>query len=96
MAEGPRHVGPVPIPFLPEYPTRRRLDLPKALLLLVVCLAVVWIPLKRSQDLGLSIYAIGSNELAAFRSGVPWRAPRSSAYALRPACSPPWAVSRSP
>ena len=44
--------------------------LPKALLLLVVCLGVVWIPLRRSR-LGLSIYAIGSDRLAAFRSGVP-------------------------
>ena len=33
---------------------------------------LVWIPLRRST-LGLSLYAIGSNQLAAFRSGVPGR-----------------------
>ena len=44
--------------------------MPKARVLLVVIVAVVWIPLRRSR-LGLSLYAIGSNELAAFRSGVP-------------------------
>ena len=47
----------------------------------VVCLGVVWIPLKRSQ-LGLSIYAIGSSELAAFRSGVPVARTKIVAYAL--------------
>ena len=44
--------------------------LPKAAVVLVVIVAVIWIPLSRSH-LGLSIYAIGSNPLAAFRSGVP-------------------------
>jgi ribose transport system permease protein len=44
--------------------------LPKAAVVLVVIVAVVWIPLSRSR-LGLSLYAIGSDPLAAFRSGVP-------------------------
>jgi len=44
--------------------------LPKAAIVLVVIVAVVWIPLSRSR-LGISLYAIGSNPLAAFRSGVP-------------------------
>ena len=44
--------------------------IPRAAIVLVVVVAVVWIPVKRSR-LGLSIYAIGSNRLAAFRSGVP-------------------------
>ncbi len=44
--------------------------LPKAAVVLVVIVAVLWIPLSRSR-LGLSLYAIGSNPLAAFRSGVP-------------------------
>jgi ribose transport system permease protein len=44
--------------------------LPKAAVVLVVIVAAVWIPLSRSR-LGLSLYAIGSNPLAAFRSGVP-------------------------
>ncbi len=43
--------------------------IPRAAVVLVVIVAVVWIPLRRSR-LGLSIYAIGSNRLAAFRSGV--------------------------
>ncbi|WP_256754133.1 ABC transporter permease [Mesorhizobium sp. Mes31] len=70
--------GTVPIPGLPD-----SIDawLPKALLLLVVCLCIIWIPLRRSK-LGLSIYAIGSSELAAFRSGVPVARTRIIAYAL--------------
>jgi len=43
--------------------------IPKAAVVLVLLVAVVWIPLARSR-LGLSIYAIGSSQLAAFRSGV--------------------------
>ena len=43
--------------------------LPKAAILLLVVTALIWIPLSRSR-LGLSLYAIGSNRLAAFRSGV--------------------------
>lgn len=55
--------------------------LPKAFVVLALCLAVVWIPLRRSR-LGLSIYAIGSSELAAFRSGVPVARTRIAAYAV--------------
>lgn len=44
--------------------------IPQAAIVLIVVVAVIWIPLRRSR-LGLSIYAIGSNQLAAFRSGVP-------------------------
>src|SRR5688572_24057643 len=43
--------------------------LPRALVLLLVVVFAIWIPLRRSR-LGLSLYAIGSNQLAAFRSGV--------------------------
>ncbi len=42
---------------------------PRAAVVLIVVVAVVWIPIRRSR-LGLSFYAIGSNRLAAFRSGV--------------------------
>jgi len=55
--------------------------LPKSFVFLVVCLAVVWIPLRRSK-LGLSIYAIGSDELAAYRSGVSVGRTRIAAYAI--------------
>lgn len=71
-------VGTVPLPVLPDNVTAW---FPKALLLMVVLLCVVWIPLKRSK-LGLSIYAIGSNELAAFRSGVPVARTKILAYAI--------------
>ncbi len=42
---------------------------PKAAIVLVIVVAAVWIPIQRSR-LGLSLYAVGSNQLAAFRSGV--------------------------
>jgi len=43
--------------------------IPKAAIVLVVIVAAVWIPIQRSR-LGLELYAVGSNQLAAFRSGV--------------------------
>jgi ribose transport system permease protein len=43
--------------------------LPKAFVVMLVLVGIIWIPLKRSK-LGLSLYAVGSNRLAAFRSGV--------------------------
>ena len=54
---------------------------PKAAVVMLVVVAVVWIPVSRSK-LGLSIYAIGSNSLAAFRSGVPVGRTKLLAYAL--------------
>jgi ribose transport system permease protein len=59
---------------------------PHALVLVVITICVVWIPLKRSQ-LGLGIYAIGSSELAAFRSGVAVSRTRILAYALGGVCA---------
>ncbi|MBP1705729.1 MAG: inner-rane translocator [Chloroflexi bacterium] len=55
--------------------------IPKSAVLLIVIVAIVWIPLRRSR-LGLSIYAIGSNRLAAFRSGVAVGRTKIVAYAL--------------
>ena len=43
--------------------------LPQALVIMAIAIALVWLPVRRSK-LGLSIYAVGSDELAAFRSGV--------------------------
>ena len=43
--------------------------------------SVIWFPLVRSK-LGLSMYAIGSNRLAAFRSGVPVGRTKFLAYAI--------------
>jgi ribose transport system permease protein len=54
---------------------------PKSLVFLVVCLLVVWLPLRRSK-LGLSIYAVGSDPLAAYRSGVAIGRTRIAAYAI--------------
>ncbi|MBA2721009.1 MAG: ABC transporter permease [Chloroflexi bacterium] len=55
--------------------------LPKALIVLAVIVAVVWIPLRRST-FGLAMYAIGSSPLAALRSGVPMARSKIVAYAL--------------
>ena len=55
--------------------------IPKAAIVVVVLVALVWIPLRRSTA-GLSIYAVGSNQLAAFRSGVSVGRTKIVAYAL--------------
>lgn len=55
--------------------------IPKAAVVLVAVVAVIWIPVRRAR-LGLSIYAVGSNQLAAFRSGVPVGRTKVAAYAL--------------
>jgi ribose transport system permease protein len=55
--------------------------LPKALILLAVIVAVVWIPLRRSA-IGLRMYAVGSSPLAAFRSGVAVGPTKIVAYTL--------------
>jgi ribose transport system permease protein len=61
-------------PFLIDF-------IPKAVVVLAVVVAVVWIPLRRSK-LGLSLYAVGSNQLAAFRSGVSVSRTKVASYAL--------------
>jgi ribose transport system permease protein len=71
-------IGTIDIPGMPEAITAW---LPKALLLLVISIAVVWIPLRLSGR-DLSLYAIGSNPLAAFRSGVSVARTKILAYAL--------------
>jgi ribose transport system permease protein len=52
-----------------------------SLILLVVSIAVIWLPVRRSR-LRLLIYAVGSDRVAAFRSGVDVGLARVSAYAL--------------
>ncbi len=54
---------------------------PRAMVVLIVVVGVVWIPLRRSV-LGLSLYAIGSDRLAAFRSGVAVGRTKIIAYSL--------------
>jgi len=55
--------------------------IPRALVILLLVVGAVWLPLRRSR-LGLSIYAVGSNQLAAFRSGVSVERTKVAAYAL--------------
>jgi ribose transport system permease protein len=55
--------------------------MPKAGVLLLVVVAVIWLPIRRSR-LGLSLYAIGSDPLAAYRSGVSVGRTKIFAYML--------------
>jgi ribose transport system permease protein len=55
--------------------------LPKAAVVLIVIVAAIWIPLARSR-LGLSLFAVGSDRLAAFRSGVPVDRTKFLAYVI--------------
>lgn len=55
--------------------------IPKAGIALIVIVALIWIPVRRSW-LGLSIYAVGSDRLAAFRSGVSVGRTKVIAYVL--------------
>jgi ribose transport system permease protein len=71
-------VGGVTLPGLPAALTQW---LPKGVVYLAVCVAVIWLPIRRAK-LGLKFYAIGSDALAAFRSGVPVGATRIAAYAV--------------
>jgi ribose transport system permease protein len=54
---------------------------PNGLLLLILVVAVVWIPLRLSR-LGLALYAVGSDRTAAFRRGVRIGPTRVFSYAL--------------
>ena len=71
-------IGSVGVGFIP---TDISQFLPKALIVLIVMVGVVWIPLRRSK-LGLSMYAIGSDKLAAHRSGVAVNRTKVASYAL--------------
>jgi len=53
--------------------------LPTALILLAVSVSAIWLPLRWSK-LGLQFYAIGSDRIAAFRSGVNVERTRVAAY----------------
>ncbi len=71
-------VGGVTLPGVPDALTEW---LPKGVVFLAVCVAIVWVPVRRSK-LALMFYAIGSDPLAAFRSGVPVGRTRIAAYAI--------------
>lgn len=55
--------------------------IPKAAVLLLAVVAIIWLPLRRTR-LGLSLYAIGSDPLAAFRSGISVGRTKIFAYML--------------
>ena len=55
--------------------------IPRAAIVLIVIIGLIWIPLRRSKA-GLQIYAVGSNRLAAFRSGVSVGRTKILAYSL--------------
>ena len=55
--------------------------IPRALITLLVIVGIIWIPLRRSNT-GLALYAVGSDRLAAFRSGVPVGRTKVFAYTL--------------
>jgi ribose transport system permease protein len=55
--------------------------IPQAAVLLLLVVAVIWIPIRRSR-VGLSLYAIGSDPLAAHRSGVSVARTKIFAYML--------------
>lgn len=54
---------------------------PRAAVVLLVVVVLIWLPVRRSR-FGLSLYAVGSNQLAAFRSGVSVGRTKIQAYAL--------------
>ena len=55
--------------------------LSNSLILLIVAVAIIWTPVRRSK-LGLRLYAVGSDRVAAFRSGVAIGRSRIAAYVL--------------
>ena len=71
-------VGGVTLPGIPAALTEW---LPKAVVFLLITLAIIWLPIRRST-LGLRFYAIGSDPLAAFRSGVAVGPTKIAAYAV--------------
>lgn len=54
---------------------------PKAAVMLILVVSVIWIPIRRSR-LGLSLYAVGSDPMAAYRSGVSVGRTKILAYML--------------
>jgi ribose transport system permease protein len=55
--------------------------LPRGIVFLAVVTALIWLPIRRTK-LGLMLYAVGSDAMAAFRSGVPVGRTRIAAYAI--------------
>lgn len=66
---------------LADFMTLDLVGVPTAMVILAVIIFVFWLPLRRS-GLGLSIYALGSSETAAFQSGIPVNTVRVAAFAM--------------
>ncbi|MCG6902563.1 MAG: ABC transporter permease [Rhodobacter sp.] len=66
---------------LADFMTRSTLAIPHSTLLLLLVVVGIWIPYRRST-LGRAAYAVGSNEQAAYMSGVPIDRAKVLAYAL--------------
>jgi len=56
-------------------------QIPSSLILLAFVIVFIWLPFRRSK-LGLSVYAVGSNEGAAFMSGVNVKLAKLAAYTM--------------
>lgn len=79
-------IRPTPGGYVPRWYgdllTGRIFDtVPGALVLLALVIIFVWLPFRKSK-LGLSVYAVGSNEGAAFMSGVNVKRAKLAAYAM--------------
>ena len=77
----PIPAGGAPMDFVNLMTGEIGTELPSGLVVLLVVLAVVWLPFRRSRR-GLALYAIGSNRNAAFLSGVSVATTRIVSYAL--------------
>lgn len=66
---------------LADFMTRSSFAIPHSVILLVLVVLLIWIPYRRST-LGRAAYAIGSNEQAAYMSGVPIQRAKVLAYSL--------------
>jgi ribose transport system permease protein len=77
----PTSGGKVPISYTDFLTGRVFTFIPMSAVVLVIFLAAVWIPLRRS-GLGQSIYAIGGNEYSAFVSGIKIQRTKLWAYTL--------------
>ena len=80
------YIRPTPGGFVPDWYstalTQRIFGvLPASLVLLVLVILIVWTPFRRSQ-LGMWVYAVGSNEDAAYISGINTNRAKLAAYGL--------------
>src|SRR5690606_16932109 len=79
------YIRPDPGGFVPSFYasllTSPRGYVPSAAFVLAALLLLIWLPLKRSR-LGQAIYAVGSNEEAAYMSGINVATTKVAAYTI--------------